>query len=63
MLSVVVTGIDCGPSRFSGQSIFSIPSANADILPATDGSLTKMPTELLCRYGAVAQTLVSEGVR
>ena len=40
-----------------------MPSLNAVMRPGTDGSFTKTPTELLCRYGAVAQMLVSDAVR
>ena len=48
-LFVVVTGIDWMPGRRSGQSSFSMPSTNATMRPLTEGSLMKMPTELLCR--------------
>ena len=39
-LGMLVTIIDCTPSRFSGHSSFSTASLKADILPATDGSFT-----------------------
>jgi hypothetical protein len=62
-LSTVVTGIDWTPSRRSGHSIFCMPSMYAVMRPDTDGSLTNTPTELLWRYGAVAQMLVSDATR
>src|ERR1700730_18442421 len=44
-------------SRSSGQSSFSIESWNERIRASTDGLLSKWPTLLLSRNGAVDQTL------
>ena len=55
--------IDLTPSRCAGQSSLRIASLKAAIRPLTDGSPLKVPTELLCRNGAVAQMLTSEAVR
>ena len=63
LLAEVVLRIPCIPGRCAGQSSLSMASSKAFIRPATDGSPVKTPSELLLKYGAVAQMLASVAVR